>query len=118
MLMLPESIRIYLAAEPVDMRNQMDGLAALVRRGGGNPLDGNLYVFLSRRRDRVKILAWTRGGFLLWYKRLERGRFRMPLVDAGQKNMQLDAGQLGMLLDGIDFSKVKRAKVWQPKRAA
>jgi transposase len=118
MLMLPPSVRIYLATEPTDMRNAIDGLAARIRRWGGNPFDGHLYVFLSKYRDRVKILAWSRGGFVLWYKRLEKGRFRMPPVDADKKTMTLDAGQLAMLLDGIDFSRVKRTKVWEPKRAA
>lgn len=116
--MLPPSVRIYLATEPTDMRNAMDGLAAKIRRWGGDPFDGHLYVFLSKYRDRVKILAWSRGGFVLWYKRLERGRFRLPPVDTDKKTMTLDAGQLAMLLDGIDFSRVKRAKVWEPKKAA
>ena len=118
MLMLPPSVRIYLATEPTDMRNAMDGLAARIRRWGGDPFDGHLYVFLSKYRDRVKILTWSRGGFVLWYKRLEKGRFRVPPVDNARKTMTLDAGQLAMLLDGIDFSRVKRPKVWEPKKAA
>ena len=117
MLMLPPSVRIYLASEPTDMRNQMDGLAAKIQRWGGNPFDGHLYVFLSKHRDRVKILTWSRGGFVLWYKRLEKSRFRMPPVDAEEKTMTLDAGQLAMLLDGIDFSRVKRS-IWEPEKAA
>jgi transposase len=100
------------------MRNQMDGLAAKIRRLGRSPFDGHLYVFLSKHRDRVKILTWSRGGFVLWYKRLEKSRFRMPPVDAEAKTMTLDAGQLAMLLDGIDFSRVKRSKVWEPDKAA
>ena len=118
MLILPPSVRIFLAAEAVDMRNGIDGLCALVRRCGGDPFDGHLYVFLSSRRDRVKILSWTRGGFALWYKRLERGKFRRLLVDAKEKTTQLDSTQLSMLLDGIDLSQVKRANLWQPKRVA
>ena len=118
MLMLPPSVRIFLATEPTDMRNQMDGLAAMIRRWGGDPFDGHLYVFVSKRRDRVKILTWSRGGFALWYKRLEKGCFRMPPVDAAATTMPLDAGQLAMLLDGIDFSRVKRTQVWEPKKTA
>lgn len=118
MLMLPPSVKIYLATAPTDMRNAIDGLAAQIRRWGGDPFSGHLYVFISRRRDRAKILTWSRGGFVLWYKRLERGRFRMPPVQVGDTTMSLDAGQLAMLLDGIDFSKVKRARVWEPKRVA
>jgi len=96
----------------------MDGLSAKVQRLGGDPFNGHLYVFLSKRRDRVKILTWSRGGFVLWYKRLEKSCFRMPPVDTEAKTMTLDAGQLAMLLDGIDFSRVKRSKVWEPEKAA
>jgi transposase len=118
MMLLPQSVRIYLATEPTDMRNAMDGLAARVRRFGGDPFDGSLYVFLSKRRDRAKILAWTRGGYVVWYKRLEKSRFQRPAVGVGSKTLSLDAGQLAMLLDGIDLSKVKRPAVWQPRRRA
>lgn len=118
MLMLPPSVNIFLATSPTDMRNAIDGLAAKVRRAGGDPFDGHLYVFVSRRRDRIKILAWSRGGFVLWYKRLEKGRFRLPPVTVGQTTMTLDAGQLAMLLDGLDFSRLKRAAVWEPRRSA
>lgn len=116
--MLPPSVRIYLATEPADMRNAMDGLAAKIRGWGGDPFDGHLYVFLSKRRDRVKILTWSRGGFVLWYKRLEKNCFQMPPFDVEARTMTLDGGQLAMLLDGIDFSRIKRRSVWEPKRAA
>ena len=79
MLTLPPSVRIYLAVGQVDMRRGHDGLAAIVR--GQWKLDlygGHLFVFLGRRADRCKILFWDRGGFVLYYKRLERGRFRLP----------------------------------------
>ena len=114
-MMLLDSVRIYLATEPTDMRNAMDGLAARVRRFGGNPLDGGLYVFLSKRRDRAKILAWTRGGYVVWYKRLEKSRFKRPVFEPSSKTIRLDAAQLAMLLDGIDLGKVKRPVMWQPK---
>jgi transposase len=118
MLTLPPSVRIYLATQSVDLRNGIDGLCALVRRWGGDPFDGHLYVFLSRRRDRVKVLTWTSGGFAVWYKRLEAGRFRRPLAAADGSTARLDAAQLAMLLDGIDVNGVKRAKLWEPGRAA
>lgn len=69
---------------------------------------GHLFVFISKRGDRVKILTWDNGGFVLWYKHLERGRFRLPALRPEQENLELDSGQLAMLLDGIDFSCVKR----------
>lgn len=118
MLTLPPSVRIYLATDAVDLRNGIDGLCALVRRWNRDPFDGHLYVFLSRRRDRVKVLTWSAGGFALWYKRLEQGRFRKPLAEAGGSTLELDAAQLAMLLDGIDINGVKRAKLWEPRRAA
>ena len=64
MLGLPSSVRIYLATEPTDMRKGIDSLAALVRRWGGNPFSGHLFVFMSRRRDRARILTWDRGGYV------------------------------------------------------
>jgi transposase len=118
MLTLPPSVRIYVAAEPVDMRRGHDGLAAIVRGQWQMELfDGHLFVFLGRRSDRVKILFWDRGGFVLYYKRLERGRFRLPRIEAGQKSMQLGAGELAMLLDGIDIASVKQPKRWLPRSA-
>ncbi len=119
MLTLPSSVRVYLSVEPVDLRRGHDGLCALVR--GLGPHDvyaGHLYVFFGRRRDRVKILFWDRGGFVLYYKRLERGRFRMPTVAPDAREVELDATTLAMLLDGIDVRGVVRPTHWAPKRAA
>lgn len=120
MLTLPSAVRIVLATEPVDMRKSIDGLMALVRSSFGEDVySGHLFVFVSRRGDRVKILTFSRGGFILYYKRLERGRFRLPQVEAEARAVKLDATQLAMLLDGIDVAEVKRPAAWEPpKRAA
>jgi transposase len=99
-------------------RKGHDGLVSLVRRSGGEVFSGYLFVFLSRRADRVKILGWDRGGFVLWYKRLERGRFKWPRIEAGVRSVELDAGQLAMLLDGIDYTRVRRPPRWQPPQIA
>lgn len=104
MLTLPRSVRIYLATGPVDLRKSIDGLGALAQAHGHDLYNGHLYVFTSRRGDRVKILAWDHGGFVLYYKRLERGRFKLPEVAPGADEVELDATQLAMLLDGIDSS--------------
>lgn len=117
MLSLPASVRIWLAAEPVDMRKGFDGLGAMVRRLGFDVFDGHLYVFVSRRADQVKVLTWDRGGFVIYAKRLERGRFRRPTLQSGQSTVRLDAGELAMLLDGIDFSRVAAPRRWEPARA-
>jgi transposase len=119
-LTLPSAVRIVLATEPVDMRKSIDGLMALVRSSFGEDVySGHLFVFVSRRGDRVKILTFSRGGFILYYKRLEQGRFRLPLLEADAQSVRLDATQLAMLLDGIDVAEVKRPAAWAPpKRAA
>ncbi len=118
MIGLPSSVRIFVAVAPADMRKGFDSLSALVRQLGGDPYSGHLHVFLSRRRDRAKIITFERGGFVLWYRRLERGRFPRLQAEAGTKTLSLDSGQLAMLLDGVDFSQVKRPPFWEPKRAA
>ena len=115
MLTLPPSVRIYLAVGKVDMRCGHDGLAAIVR--GQWRLDlfaGHLFVFVGRRGDRCKILFWDRGGFVLYYKRLERGRFRLPAIKAEAASVVIDATELAMLLDGIDLVAVKRPRRWEP----
>lgn len=96
------------------MRKGFDGLAALVLRHGGDVFDGHLFAFVSRRRDRIKILTWDNGGFVLFYKRLEQGRFRMPAYQRHSAKVELDGPQLSMLLDGVDLSRVRRPKKWQP----
>jgi transposase len=116
MLSLPSSVQIYLAAESTDMRKGFDGLAAAVIARGLEIYSGHLFVFVSKRRDRVKILTWDRGGFVLYYKRLERGRFKLPLISGD--TVRLDAGQLAMLLDGVDIKRVQRNIVWKPRRPA
>jgi transposase len=118
MLTLPSSVRVYLAAEPVDLRRGHDGLVAIVRGAWRlDPFGGHLFVFLGRRLDRVKILVWDRNGFVLYYKRLSQGRFRMPKVASGAKHVQMDATTLAMLLDGIDVRYVHRPATWTPPAA-
>ncbi len=115
MLTLPPSVHIYLATEPVDLRRGHDGLFAIVRNQWRmDPFAGHLFVFVGCRGNRIKILFWDRGGFVIYYKRLERGRFRLPEIEPGAEEVQLDATQLAMLLDGIDVKHVKPPKRWEP----
>lgn len=101
--------RIWLAAEPTDMRCSFDRLAERVRTViGQDPLGNSLFVFRSRSGDRLKILCWDRDGFVLWYKRLEAGVFKLPRVIAGSRSVELRASELAMILDGIDMTKLKR----------
>jgi transposase len=101
--------RIWLAAEPTDMRCSFDRLAERVRTViGQDPLGNALFVFRSRSGDRLKILCWDRDGFVLWYKRLEAGVFKLPRVSPGSRSVELRASELAMILDGIDMTKLKR----------
>ncbi|HEX7477321.1 MAG TPA: IS66 family insertion sequence element accessory protein TnpB [Polyangiales bacterium] len=113
MIGLPRSVKILVFTEPTDMRKGFDGLGALVSAAGEDLYSGHLYVFVSRRRDRAKVLAFERGGFVLWYKRLEQGSFK-PLPPTPDGRVALDATQLTMLLDGIDIRRVKAPRHWQP----
>ena len=115
MLTLPASVRIYVAAEAVDLRRGFDGLAAatrsLIRQ---DPLTGHLFVFLNRRKNRIKLLVWDRTGYLLLYKRLERGTFQLPTAPAvGQRHVEVDAGELGLMLEGVDLRGAVRRERWR-----
>jgi transposase len=96
------------------MRCGFDRLAALARTvTGEDPLRGHLFVFRSRGGDRLKVLYWDRDGYALWYKRLEAGVFKLPRpsVDAARaRSIELRAGDLAMLLDGIDLRSIRRVK--------
>ena len=92
------------------MRKGFDGLIGLVMSGArADPYSGHLFVFLSKRRDRAKILIWDRSGFVLYCKRLERGRFQLSAIVAGATSIELEGAQLVMLLEGIDLKTVKPA---------
>ncbi len=115
MLPFPRSVRIFIGSTPIDMRKSIDGLTAIVQEElGQDAYSGSLFVFVSRRRDRVKILTWDKGGFVLVYKRLERGQFKLPHMDASSMTVEIDSTQLTMLLDGIDFGRVRRPDHWKP----
>lgn len=115
MLTLPACVRIFVAAEPVDLRRGFDGLAAATREViRQDPLSGHLFVFLNRRNNRVKVLVWDRTGYLLLYKRLERGTFRLATEPAiGQRHVEMDAGDLGMMMEGVDLSQATRRERWR-----
>lgn len=109
-----QGTRIWLAAEPADLRSGFDRLAERVRTAiGEDPLRGHLFVFRSRRGDRLKILVWDRDGFVLWYQRLERGVFKMTRAGSGARSVELRASELGMVLDGVDVSRLKRVARYQ-----
>lgn len=101
--------RIWLAGEATDMRCGFDRLAERVRSViSQDPLSGHLFLFRSRRGERLKVLTWDRDGYVLWYKRLEQGVFKLPRLSAGVRSVELRPSELAMILDGIDMTKLKR----------
>lgn len=112
-------LRIWLCFGPTDMRCGFDRLSMLAGEvTGQDPLSGHLFVFRNRRGDRLKILHWDRDGFVLFYKRLEEGQFKLPRLarcDPPPRSMKLRPSELAMLLDGIDLSSVKRSKRYRRK---
>lgn len=115
MLTLPASVRIFIAAEAVDLRRGFDGLSAATRSIIlQDPLSGHVFAFLNRRKNRIKLLVWDRTGFVLLYKRLERGTFQIPTDPApGRRHVELDAGDLGLMLEGIDLRGARRLRRWR-----
>lgn len=110
MLMLPSAVRVFVYTGPTDMRRSFDGLAAMVREIiGQDPLSGHLFVFVNRPRNRVKLLAWDRSGYMLFYKRLEAGVFTFRRAE-GQTCMEMTAADLALVLEGIDLSAARRQK--------
>jgi len=100
MVMLPAGVKIFVARQPTDLRKGIDGLSLLTREIiKQDPLSGHLFVFVNKVGHRVKILFWDRTGFVIWYKRLESARIRLPVE--GAATLELDPTQLALLLDGV-----------------
>jgi transposase len=118
MLSFPPGIQVFMAVDPVDMRKSFDGLSAAVETVFERDLlDGHLFLFLNRRRDRIKIIWWDRDGTAIWAKRLERGNYEMPRHAEGTRRLQLDATQLGLLLSGVQLDAPQRRRYVRPQPA-
>ncbi|CAN92441.1 MULTISPECIES: IS66 family insertion sequence element accessory protein TnpB [Sorangium] len=116
MLTLPPSVRVYIAAEPTDLRKSFDGLSALVsQRFGADPLCGHLFVFRNRRGDQVRVLFWDRTGYMIVAKKLARGRFHLARdLPKGATHVEVEAAELSLMLEGFDLSEAVRRKRWRP----
>lgn len=111
MLNLPPSTKIYLCSQFIDMRLSFDALSGLIQTHfGQNPLCGHLFVFFSRRRDRMKILFWDVDGFVLYYKRLEQGTFAWISDAIYGENHEISSSDFALLLAGVNPSILKRQK--------
>lgn len=118
MLSLPPSVRLFVATQPVDGRKGADSLMVLVRDVlRHDPLSGHLFVFFSKRRDRVRIVYWDRNGFAMWTKRLERGRFCPTFsTDGGLRVSHMEAAELALIIEGIDLAGARRRARWEPRK--
>ncbi len=112
MLSVPSTVPIFLCTQPTDMRKGFDGLSGIVRGAfGADPLDGSLYLFVNRRRDRIKILHFDGSGYWLYYKLLEAGTFEV--IRSEGTCVQIDSTQLAMLLGGVSLVGARRRKRYQ-----
>ncbi len=120
MILLPRSVQIYVALAPASLRKSFEGLTNAVRcELGRDPLSGHVFLFLNRRRNQVKMLLWTRGGFTILHKRLERGRFSFPArVTTTATSVEIDGHELSMLLEGLEVAREPHARRWEPSRGA
>lgn len=111
MLNTADTPKVYLACGSTDLRKSIDGLAALVTHSFELDLFSNsLFVFCNRDHDKLKILHWDHNGFWLYYRRLERGRFKWPANAANQVTLSVDRRQLQWLLDGLAIEQRKAHK--------
>src|ERR1044071_8860275 len=104
MILLPSAVRVYVASEPMNLHRSFEGLQNAVRcEVQKDPLSGHVFAFINRRKNQVKLLLWTRGGYTIVHKRLERGSFTFDFAAArGVKAVELGADELAMLLEGVD----------------
>ena len=117
MIAIPSTVRVFLATEPQDFRKSIDGLAAVVQSHlQHDALTGDVFVFHNRRRTALKVLYWDHGGFCLVYKRLERGRVRLPRLHSSRRDVTLSAAEFTALFEGIDLSRARRLPRWNPRR--
>ena len=111
MFTLSASHRYLLYSQPTDMRKSFDGLSGLVQNHlEGNPRNGQVYIFINKRKDRIKLLHWQGSGYTLYYKRLESGTFELPSYDSSYGGIKLDYTQTVMLIDGISLQNIQHRK--------
>lgn len=111
MLSLGASHRYWLYAGVADMRKGFDGLCGLVSRElAGDPLSGDVFIFVNRGRNRMKLLLWEEGGLVLWHKRLERGTFELPKPAAGAHSVSIRWCDLMLIIEGVKLASVQKRK--------
>lgn len=115
MLTLHSSFKFELYLSPTDMRKSFDSLCCIIQEElNSNPTKGGVYLFVNKRRNRIKILHFRIGGFILYYKRLEKGTFEMPKYDDSVKSLRLTYAQLVLLFDGITIGNLSQINQQKP----
>ena len=115
-ILVPRAVRVYFATAPANLRKSFEGLSNEVREVlRHDPLIGHVFVFLNRRKNQVKLLVYTRGGYTIVHKRLERSTFTFPeRVAPGVASVAIDVHELAMLLEGIDIRRARTKARWEP----
>jgi transposase len=115
MFTLSAENRFHLFSKPTDMRKSFDGLSGLVQNKlGRNPSGGDVFIFINKRRDKIKLLHWQGASFVLYYKRLEKGTFELPRYDSATGSISLDYAKLVMIIDGLSIQNIQKRKRYQP----
>lgn len=105
----------HMYSHPTDMRKSFDALSGLVRNNlGYNPINGEVFIFINKRRDKIKLLHWQGSGYLLYYKRLETGTFELPRYDASVGSISLSYAQIIMIMDGLSIKNLQQRKRYTP----
>lgn len=121
MIALPPQVQVFLCRHATDMRKSFNGLVALTESVlKQDPLSGSLFVFVNRRRDRIKILYWGETGFCIWYQQLQRGTYQLPSSESFEEGdtLEVTRSQMSLILDGIDLSSARQRMRFQLKRDA
>ncbi len=115
MFTLSSNNRFHLYGKPTDMRKSFNGLSGLVENKlDGNPLCGDVFIFINKKRDKIKLLHFGGGSFTLYYKRLEKGQFELPEYDVSACSIKLDYAQMVMIVDGLSIKNITRRKQYLP----
>jgi transposase len=111
MFALTETQRFYIYSEATDMRKSFNALSGLVRsKLKQNPLSGNVFIFVNKRKNLMKLLHWQEGGFVLYYKRLEKGQFEINFSSESESKIEISHAQLAMIIAGISTRNITKLK--------
>lgn len=111
MFALSSDLKFQLFSKPTDMRKSFDALSGIINNElGCNPCNGEVFIFINKTRDKIKLLQWQGGGFTLYYKRLEDGTFELPSYDISNGSIALNYTQLAMIIDGLSIKNLSKRK--------